>query len=233
MQERQTATHRRRLHRFTSAHSCRPEPTTQLPVHGSAGPRAVRPSTSRVPGRVGRFSHERPSSGGSVGIPPTFGERRAMLTPTHPHAGDTHDQHTPSGTAAAKAVAPGAAHPPHEHPARPATERPKTAPVNRTDPRQTPYRADPAPPHHTDHETPHAGPSHATPHTHTVDVKPALHRRILTFLNAAILPSDLEFAKPLFIHDHEGLPIGGTRTATRRPGASASSTPPSPAGSWR
>ena len=40
-------------------------------------------------------------------------------------------------------------------------------------------------------------------------MKPALHRRILTFLNAAILPSDLEFAKPLFIHDHEGLPIGG------------------------
>ncbi|MEO5823789.1 MAG: galactose oxidase-like domain-containing protein [Vicinamibacteraceae bacterium] len=47
------------------------------------------------------------------------------------------------------------------------------------------------------------------PHTHAVDVNPALHRRILTFLNAAILPSDLEFAKPLFVHDHEGVPVEG------------------------
>ena len=40
-----------------------------------------------------------------------------------------------------------------------------------------------------------------------INLKPAIHRRILNFLNEAISPTDLEYAKPLFIHDHEGVPI--------------------------
>jgi hypothetical protein len=40
-----------------------------------------------------------------------------------------------------------------------------------------------------------------------INLKYAVHRRILNFLNEAISPADLEYAKPLFIHDHEGVPI--------------------------
>ena len=40
-----------------------------------------------------------------------------------------------------------------------------------------------------------------------INLKPAIHRRILNFLNEAISPADLEYEKPLFIHDHEGVPI--------------------------
>lgn len=41
----------------------------------------------------------------------------------------------------------------------------------------------------------------------TISMEPAVHRRILNFLNEAIYPADLEFANPLFIHDDEGVPI--------------------------
>lgn len=40
-----------------------------------------------------------------------------------------------------------------------------------------------------------------------INLNHAVHRRILNFLNEAISPSDLEYTKPLFIHDHEGVPI--------------------------
>ena len=39
----------------------------------------------------------------------------------------------------------------------------------------------------------------------------AFHRRILRFLNRAVSPNDLEFATPLLLHDHEGVPIGNER----------------------
>ena len=42
-----------------------------------------------------------------------------------------------------------------------------------------------------------------------INLKPAIHRRILHFLNEAISPEDLEYTKPLFIHDHEGVPVHG------------------------
>ncbi|MDQ2987873.1 MAG: DUF1929 domain-containing protein [Pseudomonadota bacterium] len=38
-------------------------------------------------------------------------------------------------------------------------------------------------------------------------LSPAVHRRILNFLNAAVTAADLEYIRPLFIHDHEGLPV--------------------------
>lgn len=41
----------------------------------------------------------------------------------------------------------------------------------------------------------------------SINLKPAVHRRILNFLNEAISAADLEYLKPLFIHDHEGVPI--------------------------
>jgi hypothetical protein len=65
---------------------------------------------------------------------------------------------------------------------------------------------------HTHHVTPRyegTGASKATPPSPSIDLTPALHRRILAFLNAAVLPADLEYAKPLFLHDHEGVPIAG------------------------
>ena len=41
----------------------------------------------------------------------------------------------------------------------------------------------------------------------SVQLKPAVHLRILKFLNEATSPEDVEFVKPLFVHDHEGVPI--------------------------
>lgn len=40
-----------------------------------------------------------------------------------------------------------------------------------------------------------------------INVTPAVHRRILGFLNDAVSAADLEHIKPLFIHDHEGVPM--------------------------
>jgi hypothetical protein len=40
-----------------------------------------------------------------------------------------------------------------------------------------------------------------------LNLTPAVHRRILNFLNQAVSSADLEHAKPLFVHDHEGVPI--------------------------
>jgi hypothetical protein len=39
----------------------------------------------------------------------------------------------------------------------------------------------------------------------SINLNPAVHRR--NFLNDAISPADLEYAKPLSIHDHEGVPV--------------------------
>ena len=41
----------------------------------------------------------------------------------------------------------------------------------------------------------------------TIRLEPAVHRRILNFLNEAVSVADLEYLKPLFLHDHEGVPI--------------------------
>jgi hypothetical protein len=40
-----------------------------------------------------------------------------------------------------------------------------------------------------------------------INLTHAVHRRILNFLNQAVSSADLEYAKPLFVHDHEGVPI--------------------------